>query len=166
MLAYTACIWFAIVYLGEHWVVDIIGGVTYASVAYFAVMHAPAWGRRFMAHIADEEIEGGVEAEEEGDVGAVRRLRRRVRWGLVAQGVALVAVGGVVAYGMNSGGWFGGSGTPLYLLPWLAILGGGWRGARAFSAARTRECGHCCSVFLERRCASTANRWVQSEPAC
>jgi hypothetical protein len=129
MLAYTACIWFAIVYLGEHWVVDIIGGVTYASVAYFAVMHAPAWGRRFMAHIADEEIEGGVEAEEEGDVGAVRRLRRRVRWGLVAQGVALVAVGGVVAYGMNSGGWFGGSGTPLYLLPWLAILGGGWRGA-------------------------------------
>ncbi len=129
MLAYTACIWFAIVYLGEHWVVDIIGGVTYASVAYFAVMHAPAWGRRFMAHIADEEIEGGVEAEEEGDVGAVQRLRRRVRWGLVAQGVVLVAVGGVVAYGMNSGGWFGGSGTPLYLLPWLAILGGGWRGA-------------------------------------
>ena len=49
MLAYTACIWFAIVYLGEHWVVDIIGGVAYASVAYLAVMHGPRWARRFVA---------------------------------------------------------------------------------------------------------------------
>jgi membrane-associated phospholipid phosphatase len=31
MLAYTLCIWFAIVYLGEHWVVDIIGGVIGAA---------------------------------------------------------------------------------------------------------------------------------------
>jgi hypothetical protein len=129
MLAYTACIWFAIVYLGEHWVVDIVGGVLYASLAYVAVMHAPGWGRRFMAQIADEEIEAGVEAEEEGDVGALRRLRRHVRWTVVAQGLGVVAVGAVLAYGMNQFGWVGGSGSILYLLPWMAILGGGWRSA-------------------------------------
>ena len=129
MLAYSACIWFAIVYLGEHWVVDIIGGVIYASVAYFAVMHGPRWAKRFMEQIADEEIEAGVEAEDEGDVGAVRRLGRRVRWALVIQGLVVAIVGAGVAYGMNTMGWFGGSTNALYLVPWLAILGGLWRSA-------------------------------------
>jgi hypothetical protein len=129
MLAYTACIWFAIVYLGEHWVVDIIGGVAYASAAYFVVMHGPRWARRFMDRFADEEIEAGVEAEDEGDVGALRRLRRHVRWSLVGQGVAVAVIGGVLAYGMNTMGWIGGSQSALYLLPWLAILGGLWRSA-------------------------------------
>jgi hypothetical protein len=129
MLAYTACVWFAIVYLGEHWVVDIIGGVTYASLAYVAVMHGPRWARRFMDRFADEEIEAGVEAEDEGDVGALRRLHRHVRWSVVAQGLAVAILGAGLAYGMNSFGWVGGSGSLLYLLPWLAILGGLWRGA-------------------------------------
>jgi hypothetical protein len=129
MLAYSACIWFAIVYLGEHWVVDIIGGVIYASVAYFVVMHGPRWAKRFMEQIADEEIEAGVEAEDEGDVGAVRRLGRRVRWALVIQGLVVAIVGAGVAYGMNTMGWLGGSANALYLVPWLAILGGLWRSA-------------------------------------
>jgi hypothetical protein len=30
---------------------------------------------------------------------------------------------------MNKMGWFGGPQSGLYLLPWLAILGGLWRGA-------------------------------------
>jgi hypothetical protein len=129
MLAYTACIWFAIVYLGEHWVVDIIGGVIYASAAYFAVTHGPVWARRFMDQAADEEIEAGVEAEDEGDAGALRRLGRRVRWALVVQGLTVTVVGALFAYGMNKLGWVGGTGTALYVLPWLAILGGLWRGA-------------------------------------
>jgi hypothetical protein len=129
MLAYTACVWFAIVYLGEHWVTDIIGGVVYASAAYFVVMHGPSWVRRFMARAADEEIEAGVEAEEEGDVGALRRLGRHVRWSLVLQGLAVALVGGSVGYCMNALDWFGGSSSALYLLPWLAILGGLWRAA-------------------------------------
>ena len=129
MLAYTACIWFAIVYLGEHWVTDIIGGVVYASAAYFVVMHGPSWVQRFMAEAADEEIEAGVEAEEEGDVGALRRLGRHVRWSLVIQGLAVALVGGSVGYCMNALDWFGGSSSALYLLPWLAILGGLWRAA-------------------------------------
>jgi hypothetical protein len=30
---------------------------------------------------------------------------------------------------MNTTGALGGGGTALYLVPWLAILGGGWRAA-------------------------------------
>lgn len=129
MLAYTACVWFAIVYLGEHWVVDIIGGVVYAFAAYFVVLHGPRWTRRFMERVADEEIEASVEAEDEGDAGALRRLGRRVRWALVAQGLVVAVAGGLLAYGMNTQDLFGGSHTVLYLLPWLAILGGLWRGS-------------------------------------
>jgi hypothetical protein len=129
MAAYTACVWFAIVYLGEHWVVDIIGGVIYASLAYLAILHGPSWARRFMERVADEEIEAGVEAEEAGDVGALRRVGRRVRWAVVIQGAVLAVVGAVVAYGMNTHGWLGGSQTGLYLVAWLAMLGGLWRGA-------------------------------------
>ena len=129
MLAYTACVWFAIVYLGEHWVTDIIGGVIYASAAYFAITHGPRRARRFIEKIADEEIEAGVEAEEEGDVGALRRLGRHVRWALVIQGLAVAIVGAGLAYGMSTSDWIGGSQSALYLLPWLAILGGLWRSA-------------------------------------
>jgi hypothetical protein len=129
MLAYTACIWFAIVYLGEHWVVDIIGGVVYACAGYFIVMHGPAWARRFMDKISDEEIEAGVEAEDEGDIGAVRRLGRRVRWSLVGQGLVVALAGAALAFGMSTFHWLGGTTSALYLLPWLAVLGGMWRGA-------------------------------------
>ncbi len=129
MLAYTVCVWFAIVYLGEHWVTDIIGGVVYAFGAYFAITRGPSWARRFMARMADEEIEAGVEAEDEGDAGALRRLGRRVRWAMVVQGLVAAAVGAGLAYGMNKLGWAGGTDSVLYLLPWLAILGGLWRGS-------------------------------------
>ena len=129
MLAYTACVWFSIVYLGEHWVVDIIGGVGYAFAAYFVILHGPSWARRFMAQIADEEIEAGVEAEDEGDAGALRRLGRRVRWSLVTQGLVVAILGAGLAYGMNTMGWLGGSQSGLYLVPWLALLGGLWRGS-------------------------------------
>jgi hypothetical protein len=129
MLAYTACVWFSVVYLGEHWVVDIVGGVAYASAAYFVILHGPSWARRFMAQVADEEIEAGVEAEDEGDVGALRRLGRHVRWSLVAQGAVVALLGAGVAYGMNTMGWLGGSHNALYLVPWLALLGGLWRGS-------------------------------------
>ena len=129
MLIYTACIWFAIVYLGEHWVADIVGGVIYALVAYSLVMHGPGWTRRLMAQIADEEIEAGVEAEDEGDVGALRRLGRHVRWALVAQGLAVTVVGVLIAYAMSTFGWLGGTTSGVYLVAWLAILGGLWRSA-------------------------------------
>jgi hypothetical protein len=129
MLAYTCCVWFAIVYLGEHWVVDIIGGVAYAYAAYFAILRGPRWARQFMERVADEEIEAGVEAEDEGDAGALRRLGRRVRWALVGQGLAIAVAGGLLAFGMGAFGWLGGTHSAVYLVPWLGILGGLWRGA-------------------------------------
>jgi hypothetical protein len=129
MAAYTACVWFSIVYLGEHWVVDIIGGVVYASVAYLVILHGPAWGRRFLKQVADEEIEAGVEAEDAGDVGALRRIGRRVRWALVIQGAVVAVLGLAVAIGIDTQGWFGGSQSGLYLVACLVVLGGLWRAA-------------------------------------
>ncbi len=129
MLAYTFCIWFAIVYLGEHWVFDIVGGVVYASAAYLVILRGPAWARRFMNQIADEEIEAGVEAEDGGEVGAFGRLGRRIRWSLVSQGLAVAVVGAIAAGLMAGFGLLGGSHGALYLLPWLGILGGLWRAA-------------------------------------
>jgi membrane-associated phospholipid phosphatase len=29
-------VWFSAVYLGEHYIVDVIGGIVYASLAFFA----------------------------------------------------------------------------------------------------------------------------------
>jgi hypothetical protein len=82
-----------------------------------------------MEKIADEELEAGVEAEDQGDVGALRRLGLRVRWTLVAQGLAVFVAGLAAAYGMSTFGWAGGTQGGLYFVAWLAILGGLWRGA-------------------------------------
>ena len=44
-LVYTACVWLSIVYLGEHYVVDIIGAVIFAFAAFFG----EDWFTRFWA---------------------------------------------------------------------------------------------------------------------
>ena len=49
-------------------------------VAYWAVIHAPAWFRRVIDQAADDELEAGVEAADAGDAGALARLGRHVRW--------------------------------------------------------------------------------------
>ena len=41
LLAYSMAVWFSVVYLGHHYVVDVIGGIAFAVAAYF-VMKA-AW---------------------------------------------------------------------------------------------------------------------------
>ncbi len=38
VVAYTAVVWFAIVYLGHHYIVDILGGVALAAGTYFVVI--------------------------------------------------------------------------------------------------------------------------------
>ncbi len=38
-LAYPALVWLAVVYLGHHYVIDILGGVLYATAVYAAVAH-------------------------------------------------------------------------------------------------------------------------------
>jgi membrane-associated phospholipid phosphatase len=129
MLVYSAGVWFSIVYLGEHYVVDILGGLAYAAIAYWAIMHAPAWFRRVVDQAADTELEQGVEAADAGDRKAIRRLRRRVRWPVVGQGAA-VAIAGVVGIVLIGGlGLAGGASSVLYLVPWAMLVGGAWRAA-------------------------------------
>ena len=129
LLAYSVCVWFSIVYLADHYVVDIIGGLVYASAAYWVVIHAPAWFRRVIDDAADDELEAGVEAVDAGDAGALARLGRHVRWSVVVQGSVVAGLGGLVAWWMATTGALGGGGTILYLVPWLALLGGLWRAA-------------------------------------
>jgi len=43
VLLYTLVVWFAIVYLGHHYVVDIFGGIAYAVVAYWLVSRSAGW---------------------------------------------------------------------------------------------------------------------------
>ncbi len=129
LLAYSAGVWFSIVYLGEHYVVDILGGLAYAAAAYWAVIHAPAWFRGVVDRAADAELEQGVEADDAGDRSALGRLGRRVRWTLVGQGaaVAITGIAGIVLIG--GAGLAGGAASPLYLVPWALLVGGAWRAA-------------------------------------
>jgi membrane-associated phospholipid phosphatase len=39
-LPVTLTIWFAVVYLGHHYVVDVLGGIVYAVVGYLALRHS------------------------------------------------------------------------------------------------------------------------------
>ncbi len=125
MLGYAACVWFSVVYLADHYVLDILGGLAYASVAYWAVMHGPARLRRLVERAANEPRAAGT-AERE-DVGALGRLGGQVRWPIVVQGAAIAIVGGLGIAFMVRSGALGGAAGPLYLVPWAAFLGGLWR---------------------------------------
>ena len=46
LLAYTACVWLSIVYLGEHYVVDIAGGVLFALGAFVGEDFLTRWWHR------------------------------------------------------------------------------------------------------------------------
>ena len=129
MLAYAACVWFAIVYLADHYVVDVLGGLAYACAAYLAIVHAPGWVRRLVDRAADPAVEADVESGEAGDESAFRRAAGRVRWALVRQGAAVAVVGAIGVVGVVKGGWLGGDDSPALLLPWALIIGGVWRAA-------------------------------------
>ncbi|HEX3630577.1 MAG TPA: phosphatase PAP2 family protein [Candidatus Dormibacteraeota bacterium] len=45
-LLYTACVWLSIVYLGEHYIVDIIGGAIFALGAFFGEALLTEWWSR------------------------------------------------------------------------------------------------------------------------
>ncbi len=46
MAVWGLAVWFAVVYLGHHYIVDIIGGVLYAVAGFLAVRAWDAWRRR------------------------------------------------------------------------------------------------------------------------
>jgi hypothetical protein len=128
MLAYSACVWFSIVYIADHYVIDILGGLAYAGAAYWAIIHAPRSIRGLMDRAADPELEAATGSR--GGRGGATLAGRHVDWVATAQGVALAALGGLAAVAMAYGA-FGGSGTPLFLVPWFAVLAGAWRAAAA-----------------------------------
>jgi membrane-associated phospholipid phosphatase len=51
LFVYTLCVWFSIVYLGEHYVVDIIGGIVFALAAYFGEDAISGWWGRRQARV-------------------------------------------------------------------------------------------------------------------
>jgi PAP2 superfamily protein len=129
MLAYAACVWLAVVYLADHYVVDVIGGIVYASVAYLAIVHAPGWFRRVVDRAADPAVEADVEVGEAGDLSAFARAAGRVRWSLVRQGAAVAVIGAIGLVGIVKGDWLGGGDSIILLVPWALIIGGLWRAA-------------------------------------
>jgi PAP2 superfamily protein len=130
MLAYSACVWFAIVYLADHYVIDIVAGLAYAAAAYWLVLHGPRRFRTVIDRAADPELESGAGTPTDADVGAGRL--RRIRWNVVGQGLLVAGIGAVVGTAMVMFGLFGGSGSVLFLAPWFAILGGLSRAAVGF----------------------------------
>jgi hypothetical protein len=132
MLLYAACVWFSIVYLADHYVVDIIGGLAYASVAYAVVVHAPGWFRRFVDRAADPSIEAEVEeGEATGRWRGRWRLAERISWPALATGLAVAAAGVIGLVLVDRAGWLGGRSSPGLLIPWALVIGGLWRSALA-----------------------------------
>jgi hypothetical protein len=129
MLVYAACVWLAVVYLADHYVVDVIGGIIYASAAYLAIVHAPGWFRRVVDRAADPAVEADVEVGEAGDKSAFGRAVGRVRWPVVRQGAVIALVGVIGIVGVVKGHWFGGESSIVLLVPWGLLIGGLWRAA-------------------------------------
>ena len=126
VLAYAALVWFSVVYLADHYVVDLIGGLVYAVLAYVAITRAPSGFKRFVDRAAELRGAGF------GDGAGVRGMGS-AHVPLV-QGLVTAAIGAAVLMIMAWGDVLGGSTTPLFLVPWAAVIGGLWRAARALSA--------------------------------
>ena len=129
MIAYSISVWFSIVYLADHYVVDILAGLAYAAAAYWAVIHAPGWFRQLVEGAADREIEAGVESAEADRSLRPRLAAREIEWSYVVQGAVAAVIGTALGYAMSAFGWLGGTATALFLVPWFAVLGGLWRAA-------------------------------------
>ena len=127
MLAYAAAVWFAVVYLGDHYLTDVTGGVAYAVVAYWAVIHAPGWFRRIVDRAADDEIESTVDSADLQGGDALGRLDRHIRWPMIIQGVVLMALGTAITTIVIKADILGGYATPVYLVPSAVVFIGLWR---------------------------------------
>jgi membrane-associated phospholipid phosphatase len=45
-LLYNVALWFSVVYLGHHWVIDIVGGIIWATICFVVVVYAWPWVMR------------------------------------------------------------------------------------------------------------------------
>jgi hypothetical protein len=64
VLAYAAAVWFAVVYLGDHYVVDVIAGFVYTLLAYGCVVGPERWAARraLVPRLAEVPLEAGAMA--------------------------------------------------------------------------------------------------------
>lgn len=42
-IVYNVALWFSVVYLGHHWVIDIVGGMAWATICFVIVVYAWPW---------------------------------------------------------------------------------------------------------------------------
>lgn len=117
--AYTLLVAFSVMYTGDHWLIDCIGGAAYAYVSYYLITHAAVVQRR-LASLRDDTLSVGSMA---GARERVMALPSTVSWVrlLLGAGIALVGVGGVQE--MERAGH---TATWLYLVPWGAVIVGAW----------------------------------------
>ena len=116
---YTLLVAFSVMYTGDHWRIDAIGGVSYAYVSYYAITRASVVQRRLAALRDDTLSTGGMGSFR----GWVTSLPSSVSWPmlLLGIGVALAGVSGVQAMEHS-----GETATWLYLVPWAIVLAGVW----------------------------------------
>ncbi len=143
-LGYTALVAFSVMYTGDHWLIDCIGGIAYAYVAYYVVVHAPASVRRRLARLRNDAV--ATRGSGGGLRGYVSDLRTSIGWPTLAAGLFLVVAGWNWVQDMEHAGQFQ---TWRYLLPWgvlftgLCLVAGsilrGRRPARAPAVAADHE---------------------------
>jgi membrane-associated phospholipid phosphatase len=64
MLIYNAAVWFAVVYLGQHWVIDIFAGIIWATLSYWFIVRlwpylVSRWRARQFAAVPEVEPASG-----------------------------------------------------------------------------------------------------------
>ena len=117
--AYTLLVAFSVMYTGDHWLIDCIGGVAYAYVSYYVIVRAPAVQRR-LARLRDDTL--GV-----GSMGGIREwvttFPSTVSWPRLVLGAVIVAVG---VEGVQTMERARDTATWLYLVPWAVLVVGVW----------------------------------------
>lgn len=115
LFGYFLLVVFAIVLLGDHYLVDAYAGVIYASLAWLAVTHAPARLHRWLDRLRDP----GVEL-------APRMDRRAIGQGALLAAIGFVALAYLHIQELGSTGWA--------IVPWaFFLLGIGRAAAGLFS---------------------------------
>lgn len=58
-LPYPILVWFSVVYLGEHYVIDVIAGIIYASASYFVIYHFATVKKWWKYLLTEPRVQGG-----------------------------------------------------------------------------------------------------------
>jgi len=90
-LPYSPILWFSIVYLGHHWVVDVIAGVAWATVCFVVVQLVWPWAMRGAAIPAPRPVKRAVSRLTTPVATAVHRAMSPIRAARMRAGERLAA---------------------------------------------------------------------------